>query len=41
MIPVSVSREVEARYCRLGAIVTRRVYDTDHDGVLDAASTNV
>jgi pimeloyl-ACP methyl ester carboxylesterase len=41
VIPVSVSREVEARYCRLGATVTRRVYDADHDGVVDAASNDV
>jgi pimeloyl-ACP methyl ester carboxylesterase len=41
VIPVSVSAALEARYCRLGATVTRRVYDTDHVGVLDAASKDV
>jgi pimeloyl-ACP methyl ester carboxylesterase len=40
-IPVRVSAELEARYCRLGATVTRRVYDADHDGVIDVASRAV
>jgi pimeloyl-ACP methyl ester carboxylesterase len=41
VIPVSISAQLEARYCGLGATVTRRVYDADHDGVLDAASRDV
>ena len=41
-VPVSVSAELEARYCSLGAIVIRRVYGgADHDGVIDAASKDV
>jgi alpha-beta hydrolase superfamily lysophospholipase len=40
-VPVRVSAELEARYCRLGATVLRRVYDADHEGVLDAAQTDV
>ena len=37
-IPVTVSAQLRARYCRLGAVVTRRVYaGASHDGVLDAA----
>jgi alpha-beta hydrolase superfamily lysophospholipase len=40
-IPVTASAELEARYCGLGATVTRRVYDADHDGVLDAATSDV
>ncbi len=40
-IPMRVSAKLEARYCRLGATVTRRVYDADHDGVLDAATSDV
>jgi pimeloyl-ACP methyl ester carboxylesterase len=41
VIPVRVSAELEARYCRLGATVTRRLYAADHDGVVDAASNDV
>jgi acetyl esterase/lipase len=41
-IPPSVSAQLEARYCRLGASVTRRLYPgADHDGVIDAASGDV
>jgi hypothetical protein len=41
-IPVRVSAELEARYCRPGATVTRRVYArVDHNGVIDAASNDV
>jgi alpha-beta hydrolase superfamily lysophospholipase len=41
-IPLSVSAELEARYCRLGATVTRRVYaGVDHEGVIDAAQAAV
>jgi acetyl esterase/lipase len=41
-IPVSVSAELEARYCKLGATVSRRVYGgADHDGVIDAAGKDV
>jgi dienelactone hydrolase len=37
-IPVAVSAQLKARYCRLGATVTRRVYPgASHDGVIDAA----
>lgn len=37
-VPVAVSTQLEARYCQLGANVTRHVYaGADHDGVLDAA----
>jgi pimeloyl-ACP methyl ester carboxylesterase len=41
VISVSISAQLEARYCGLGATVTRRVYDADRDGVLDAASRDV
>lgn len=42
MIPQRVVSELETRYCRLGANVTRRVYaGADHDGVIDAASNDV
>ncbi len=41
-IPVSVSVELAARYCRLRATVIRRVYrGVDHNGVIDAASKDV
>ncbi|HJQ51289.1 MAG TPA: alpha/beta fold hydrolase [Gaiellaceae bacterium] len=41
-IPLRVSAQLEARYCRLGATVTRRIYPgADHEGVVDAAQTNV
>jgi pimeloyl-ACP methyl ester carboxylesterase len=37
-IPVAVSAQLKARYCKLGAVVTRRVYPgASHDTVLDAA----
>jgi len=42
VIPQRVVAGLEARYCRLGATVTRRVYmGADHDGVIDAASKDV
>jgi alpha-beta hydrolase superfamily lysophospholipase len=42
VIPQRVVAELETRYCRLGANVTRRVYaGADHDGVIDAASDDV
>jgi pimeloyl-ACP methyl ester carboxylesterase len=41
-IPLQVSAQLEARYCRLGATVIRRVYPgADHDGVVDAARSDV
>jgi pimeloyl-ACP methyl ester carboxylesterase len=41
-IPVTVSARLLARYCRLGATVTRRVYPgVNHEGVLDAATNDV
>ena len=41
-IPVAVTAELEARYCRLGATVTRRVYHgANHNGVVDAAGKDV
>jgi dienelactone hydrolase len=37
-IPLAVSAQLKARYCRLGTVVTRRVYPgASHDGVLAAA----
>ena len=40
-IPPTVSAQLEARYCRLGATVIRRFYPgANHDGVLDAAMTD-
>lgn len=37
-IPMTVSGQLKARYCKLGAVVTRRVYaGASHDSVLDAA----
>jgi len=42
VIPQQVVADLETRYCRLGANVTRRVYaGADHDGVIDAASNDV
>jgi alpha-beta hydrolase superfamily lysophospholipase len=40
-VPVRVSADLEARYCRLGATALRRLYDADHEGVLEAAQTDV
>ena len=41
-IPVAVTAELEARYCKLGASVTRRLYrGANHNGVIDAASRDV
>jgi pimeloyl-ACP methyl ester carboxylesterase len=40
-IPAAVSARLLARYCRIGATVTRRIYRTNHEGVIDAASTDV
>jgi acetyl esterase/lipase len=41
-IPVTVTAELKARYCKLGATVIRRVYHgADHNGVVDAASKDV
>jgi hypothetical protein len=41
-IPIGVSAQLAAQYCRLGANLTRRVYPgADHDGVVDAATTDV
>jgi pimeloyl-ACP methyl ester carboxylesterase len=41
-IPVGVTAQLQARYCRLGATVTRRVYPgVDHAGVIDAAQNDV
>jgi pimeloyl-ACP methyl ester carboxylesterase len=41
-IPLSISAELKARYCTLGAIVMRRVYGgADHDGVINAAGKDV
>ena len=40
-IPPSVSAQLKARYCRLGAVATRRVYTgANHDTVLDAAMSD-
>jgi predicted esterase len=37
-IPVALSGRLQARYCRLGVMVTRRVYPgVDHGAVIDAA----
>jgi alpha-beta hydrolase superfamily lysophospholipase len=41
-IPLGVSAELAARYCRLGATVARRVYaGADHEGVINAAQAAV
>ena len=41
-IPITVSAQLEERYCRLGDAVTRRVYaGVNHEGVIDAASNDV
>jgi acetyl esterase/lipase len=41
-VPLQVSAQLEAKYCQLGAVVTRHVYTgADHDQVLDAASNDV
>ena len=41
-IPLRVSAKLEARYCRIGATVIRRVYaGADHNGVVEAAGTEV
>jgi pimeloyl-ACP methyl ester carboxylesterase len=41
-IPLTVTAELEARYCKLGATVTRRLYrGANHNGVIDAASKDV
>ena len=41
-IPVSVTAELEARYCKLGATVIRHLYrGADHNGVIDAAGKDV
>ena len=41
-IPLQVSAQLDARYCRLGASVTRHVYPgADHEGVVDAANSDV
>lgn len=38
-IPVTVSAQVQERYCRLGAVVTRHVYrGVNHERIADAAS---
>ena len=38
-IPDTVTAQLEARYCKLGAAVIRRVYrGADHNGVIDAAA---
>lgn len=40
-IPPVVTAQLERRYCRLGATVSRRVYPrAGHDGVLDAATND-
>lgn len=40
-IPLTVTAQLERRYCRLGAQVTRKVYPgATHDTVLDAATTD-
>jgi hypothetical protein len=40
-IPLAVSAQLKARYCRLGGVVSRRLYNgASHDGVLDAASAD-
>ena len=42
VIPVSVTRQLLSRYCRLGATVTRHVYaGANHDGVVNAATNDV
>lgn len=42
VIPQQVATDLERRYCRLGATVTRRVYaGADHDGVIDAAGDDI
>lgn len=41
-IPLQVTADLDTSYCHLGAIVTRHVYPgVDHDGVLDAAASDV
>ena len=41
-IPLQVTVDLNATYCRLGATVTRRVYPgVDHDGVVDAAASDI
>jgi dienelactone hydrolase len=41
-IPVDISATLAAKYCRLGASVTRRTYpDIDHEGVVDAAGKDI
>ena len=41
-IPLTVTAELEVRYCKLGATVTRRLYrGANHNGVIDAAAKDV
>jgi acetyl esterase/lipase len=41
-IPLQVTAQLKASYCRLGAVVTRHVYPgADHDGVVDAATNDI